>query len=797
MYFVFYFITGIVILAFFLYKFLQIMFDKRGYNSTANRVYAFLLFMVMTATFINIIIAVYSYRNTISMAGHSGERGVRGNRGRKGVKGSCNEKCGQKVCYVEIFDHANEVFKREVEKILENSKINIKTKLKKNEFKIKNGFFLDKINSICKSEQYQTIMLGKHPKKPSEKRLIDYLKGIIEEWIVFLVSDRINTGCFTGEKYEKDLKLNNYKCVRNKDIDLGDNLLEQRHKGIKFLLDSKYTPDILNYKDDTNLTFNPFDEFKKYDIWNWGNGLKINPLEIKVETKNLEKPMPDQARLQIRKSNNYKWVFDTTTPKDKWDDTNCDYNQMGKDKTNPQNLSKCVYINKNNYLKDYTNTWKTQVYNKGNEISLYNADTYKDNETNQKFYPIGSVWRGSKEKAKPKGSNRSPASKNSCGVGHGLDGTNIAKDEGPEKETILVSGDVKHPEKFDLLWNNKSGCQECQTHNVNIYRPVAPEGYTCLGDVASTSEPDTQKYVCVPNDCVREKRLGNKFYDNKNVTYDKYDNYKSYIARTPYQSDRQLTMSLWASGMDNIGVSEEQRNNYGYEYNDDQGYNLLRAGRGLRKPNLKTYVIKEECLLPGGGSQPKHPEFDASEYLRKSDTTNRYNTKEYFGSKPPFAILTNNDKNISENNSLLNFEKKPLRIYLEDDFNTRKNGKPDTYFIKTYNPEKNDFSLYITSNINGDIKYRQGASKNNEFHRWVIEVNKNELLRKPEDFTYSVDIIPYGLRKKNDRDARVLKQHYDSMSKSQFNLVEKDLSESQCWLYNTMVKESPPLGFDQ
>ena len=28
---------------------------------------------------------------------------------------------------------------------------------------------LDKINSICKSDQYQTIMLGKHPKKPSEK----------------------------------------------------------------------------------------------------------------------------------------------------------------------------------------------------------------------------------------------------------------------------------------------------------------------------------------------------------------------------------------------------------------------------------------------------------------------------------------------------------------------------------------------------------------------------------------------------------------------------------------------------
>ena len=122
-----------------------------------------------------------------------------------------------------------------------------------------------------------------------------------------------------------------------------------------------------------------------------------------------------------------------------------------------------------NYLKDYANTWKTKVYNKGGEISLYNADTYKDNETKQQFFPVGSVWRGTEEKSKPKGANRTPASINSCGIGHGLDASSTAKDEGPEKETILVSGDVKHPEKFDVLWKNTSGCNECQTYNINIY----------------------------------------------------------------------------------------------------------------------------------------------------------------------------------------------------------------------------------------------------------------------------------------------------------------------------------------
>ena len=69
------------------------------------------------------------------------------------------------------------------------------------------------------------------------------------------------------------------------------------------------------------------------------------------------------ARLYIKNSNNYKSVFNSVVPKDKWDDTNCKFNQMGIDKTNPQNLSKCVFVN-SNYLKDYVNTWKTDVYNK-------------------------------------------------------------------------------------------------------------------------------------------------------------------------------------------------------------------------------------------------------------------------------------------------------------------------------------------------------------------------------------------------------------------------------------------------
>ena len=44
MYFVYYFIAGIVIFTFLLVKFLEIIFDKKGYKNTGNRFYAILLF---------------------------------------------------------------------------------------------------------------------------------------------------------------------------------------------------------------------------------------------------------------------------------------------------------------------------------------------------------------------------------------------------------------------------------------------------------------------------------------------------------------------------------------------------------------------------------------------------------------------------------------------------------------------------------------------------------------------------------------------------------------------------------
>ena len=512
------------------------------------------------------------------------------------------------------------------------------------------------------------------------------------------------------------------------------------------------------------------------------------------------------------KSNNYKWVFGTENKKDLWDDTNCDYNQMGSDRTNPQNLNKCVFLNKQNYLKDYVNTWKTDVYRKDQEMSLYNSEAFQDGETNQIFYPVGSIWRGTENREKPYGSLRSPPSKNSCGVGHGEDGNSKANNDGPEKETLLVSGDVKKPKDMKLIWDSEEGCKDCQIHHVKVYRPEAPDGYVCLGDYVkegseSINDDDYNKIRCVPKDCVREKKIGNRFYDNKGVSYDKYDSYTKYVARTPYESDYQLSASFWTAGVDDMGAAEEQKNLYGLEINSDDGYNLFRMGRGYRKPKEKTYVIKEECLMPGGGGAPKHPFFDAEDFIKNNDPDKRYNAGEYFGKKPPFAVLTNNDNFSDNQKSLLNFEKKRIRLYLQDDLNNRKTGESDTYFIRTYNPNKNDFSNYVVTNINGDVKLTTKPNKKNKYHRWTVRINKLDSLSSlnpsskqqvisSSDYIYNVFIESYGLTKE-DKPVRALRQYYNNMGKSKFDLVDKTSSGSDTgnWIYSQMIKLDPPNFF--
>ena len=304
-----------------------------------------------------------------------------------------------------------------------------------------------------------------------------------------------------------------------------------------------------------------------------------------------------------------------------------------------------------------------------------------------------------------------------------------------------------------------------------------------------------------------KKKLGYKVWDNRNVSYEKYNNYLSYTSKTPSKYSNPLSVSLWSAGASNSG--EEYNNNYGVTLEEDSGYNLFRTSQNINdKPqNMNTYIIKEECLMPNNGKKPQPYTIDTSKITDGKDldtqpeNKHRYNTSVYFGKKPSQAILTNIDTDISEDKSINGITNKPLKMYLEDDLNKRKDPKkgetkipPDTYFIKTLNTKKNDYSNCVIVDYRGNVKETSRCDKTNSNHLWSVDYDdtissgstaKINLKSNANNSTSTTTGNAPSESKK------CLRQYYDTLGKSNFELVKCE-DTNRRWSYDTpMVGELP------
>ena len=780
MYFLFYFLIVILILLFIIIQFFNII--SQSTDSTYKKYINILLFVIVLSTVIGVVINMYTIIKNNNKTGNIGDKGIEGSQGDTGNKGRCGLKCGQKVCYLNVVQHANEIFKKEVKALglVDNNNI-----------KIINKYFLKKLNILCNSDEYFSVLTKEHKNKPSEVKLINYIKDIISKWIVLIINGHVDS---------------NNEVIP---IDKNDGKFFFESKNLKFEFLDTYNPNILK-------------ELKKYDIFNWGDPTIIKRKKYIIKSDTLKHPSPDEARLYIVKSNNYKPVYNAKSKTDIWDAKKCPYNQLGVNMDNPDNLTKCIYINKNSYKKTYHNTWKTSEYYKPQELSLYIPLPFK-NKNNQIFYPVGCVWRGQNNYNKPDHAITSPESSSFCGDGHGIGGTNQHTNKGPEKETILVSGDVVSPEKYELIWSSKKKCPECQINHVQIYRPIAPTGYVALGDIAVSyiskrdtmtdselkDDLDNETYVkCVPEDCVRKLKLGNKVWDNATFSYNKYSNYLNYTSKIPYKTNKQLGVSLWDGGNSNSG--EEIKNNYGVELVENGGYNLFRTSKHTDiKPKMSAYILKQKCLMLGGGKSPKKISFNLDNIT--SPEEEKYKTTDYFGEKPSMAILTNIGDESDEteavsttqttipikNNdtSIYNNINEPKRYYLVDDGNKRnkyydskKQDKdktvPDTYLIKTFNPEKNDFSSCLEYDSNYDnVKIKSYCSKNNKYNKWVVKYDV------PNGNSDKVSKTNMSIHPEKDQSYKLI-NYYDKHGKNINKLVKNDSKRN--WIYETVVSEKLP-----
>ena len=777
MYFLFYILVVILILLFVLFQFFNIIIEKteKSYQKYIN----ILIFTIVISTVAAIIINVYSIIKNHIKIGTMGDPGIKGKQGNEGKSAICNSKCGQKICYINVVDKANNILNK-----IANPPNPKNGKCDNITYKINNKAFLKKINKLCNSNEYFAILTKQHERQPTEKQLIEYIENIIEDWIHLII--------YRNLKYKGKDKLPKENTTND-----GFNFLQSRNN----TLDKLKQFFIINEKGNDSTT-TIYNELYKYDIFRWGEPLSLKRKKIILKSDTLKHPSPDEAELNIIKTNNYKQIYNANTKIDEWNDKDCPYNQMGINKDNPNKLKECIYIDKNSYKKQYTKTWKETSYKKPKELSLYNVETYK-NKNGQNFYPVGSVWRGQNSDIRPKDSTNYPESNTLCGDGHGLDNNQKHSNKGPEKETILVSGNIVSPKSYEKIWDSKQKCPECQVSHTQIFRPIPPSGYTCLGDVSIKWYDDTtdrgkmlqeeelekQNIKCVPSKCVNNLKMGNKVWDNKNFEYSKYNTYLNYTSRVPYKTNKQLAVSFWDGG--NSNSSEEIKNNYGVELDENGGYNLFRASQDYRtKPKLKSYVIKPECLMPSNGKIPTKLSFNLSD--NPNTGKKRYDTTKYFGKKPQLAILTNIDTTLnSDTEHLLSNFNEPKKIYLVDDFTKRKeasNGAklPDTFNLKTFNLEKNDFSscLYYDDNYNITIKSR--CDKNSNNNKWFIKYSENST---------TAQSINISIHPKNDTMKHLcLKSYYDNYGKTVYELVEN--SDNYNWKYETPISAELPISMN-
>ena len=349
-------------------------------------------------------------------------------------------------------------------------------------------------------------------------------------------------------------------------------------------------------------TIDPFIEIRKYDIYNWGETRKFKRLKNKICSINGEAYIAE-PKIRILKTNDYDEVYD----------------DAGSGASIPLKI-----------YRPKTYEYKGIEYFPLGDVNDVNVDRNKIGLKNNNITRIGDLE---------------------------VESVNI--NNGPDKQTILVSGDVVDPIDYKLMWRDQkytnsfvdevrrgvnaigSGYLEASSGygSGRFWKPVAPEGYICLGDVVTNyfkpnhenrteynSHNKNVNIKCIPIDCVEE------------VDIDEFENPK-YLDWKAERGQNSIVFNgeIYSLGDNNDALHE---NSYNLFRTDNFSYvnsNLTRSASNtsgqtattngqtattngqttnddsviLRRGD-KFYRIKESCLLSKSGKKNKkvQPEFE-------------------------------------------------------------------------------------------------------------------------------------------------------------------------------------------
>lgn len=321
----------------------------------------------------------------------------------------------------------------------------------------------------------------------------------------------------------------------------------------------------------------PIDIIKQYDVYYWGSNKLFKPITVEIcDDPKVNKDLPQglKPRLKIIKTNRYNFIYD----------------------------------DRSSGARDDVSTWRPKPV----------FDTIEK----RWHYPMGDI-----------GTNR----RNECMSNKSIDGKKVDTvqlhggntghygatwtSEGPDKMTAVVAGDVKPPVSYSYKWNDRrSGGR----FDGSFWRPNAPPGYTCLGDITNKahSPPALDAMRCVPTECVEE--IPNTAGGGEYIWNDR-------------KSGARDDGSVWGlPGSDSSGVGNAR---------GEVNYNLIRTHSAHRRdPAARFFKIRDSCLNPAVPSaQDIAPGgFTNTRWFGSPDKDPKYSVFTFLGLIPEGTITNKN-----------------------------------------------------------------------------------------------------------------------------------------------------------
>lgn len=722
----------------------------------------FMGILAVSAIFLHCFYLIYIYFSLINNFGNPGPRGIKGKKGKSGRKGICTAKCGQQSCV--------KIIETNINKHLEGNKLGA----------LENQLLRDKINEMCFSNNYQGILKKEFDNKPNEKEIIEYLSDICIKWIDTVL------------KYKNGVRFLN---------------------GVDF--EEGYFP-----KGAT-----PFEEIKKYEIWSWGSTYKIKPIIRKQCVKKTDVDNSDLAQLKLVFTNNYeKPLFSNKFRETIHGPENCEYNQLGEDRTNPDGITECYSYDEQSQTVTTRKVWDQKVYiDFDQSFSFYNV---RPTILNGKWYfPLGTVWCGSNKYR-------------------------------PEKKTVMVEyneskDSTSFPESWKLIWTNMSefkdklgyvtqnenldktklqkkcvGCVE-ESNRICIWRPIAPPGYVAYGDYVTKDSivpltnkqlkkapkidsPPPNTILCIKKDCSERINInkGTSVWSEKGFSY----TYRETIDSTP-QVNTFSRISIWPCG---INDDKEEFSNYSsskLEKITTGGYNLFRANDstqdrpplGIKSENSEEdpqgkygYEIKGSCYYALPTEDEDYPTNElGTGWLGGKHREKKYSIFTKLGQPESAIVRPYPDISVDEIQNYKNMKKvwnksKEADIYLLQHYKTPDKCCENTFVIRTYdernnpkdNEEKNYFGYLNCDNIENKISNSPEFFEDKKIF-WSLELVEDEK-------------IEARYRNENDKQIKIRNEYSIVKIKSTFNNKYLNYFNNKLSLESegSMWTLDPSTGFD-